>query len=559
MMKNKSDYWQTIIVLICFFISTSVNSQERKETTSSRDLYSFEADKKTQERTLTNLDMLSGIALEATIDPEKYFVGPSDLIAVNIWLSPPLNFSLVVTPEGTLIIPTVGEVKVADLTLAGVKLKVLQEVRKKYIFAEVTTTLLKPRPIIITVVGNVLNEGIYTLSAIDRATKAIEGANKPTRLQMQDEINSLVHEMSKRNIVIKHKDGTHNRIDIVKFLATKDDKWNPYLREGDVVIVPRRTLTKNVFAVYGEVNVPGRYEFVEGDKLLDAIEIGMGLTQRAVEDSIEFTRLNPEGTEISSSFIKLNEIKNGNQPNFPLEPGDRIIVRSKMETREDYRVHIQGEVLFPGYFPITKNRTRLTEVIKQSGGFTEFAALKSAVIIRKSVTPSEHLTELYDISRGSAFRDDASYFNIENEVRLRREIVSVDFEKIFEKNDSSHDVIVKDGDAIIIPSVEKTVYAFGQVIFPGHLTFIAGMDLDYYIKKAGGYTEDAQTSDVKIIKSRTKQWFTPDDTTIEEGDYIWVSKKPERTFQYYMTVTSQAASIISVVVGVAIVIAQIMK
>ncbi|MDI6765693.1 MAG: SLBB domain-containing protein [Bacteroidota bacterium] len=564
-MKKKSHYrsspiyLQTIILLIFLFISNSVQSQDRKQTTPSRDLFPFETDKRTQDKTFTSLDMLTGIALEATIDPEKYFVGPSDIIAVNIWLSPPLSFPLVVTPEGTLIVPTVGEVKVADLTLAEVKVKILQEARKKYISAEITTTLLRPRPIIVTIVGNVLNEGIYTLNASDRVTKAIEEANKPTRLQMQGEVNSKMVDMSTRNIVLKHGDGTLDRVDIAKYLVTKDDKWNPYLREGDVVIVPRKSLTKNIFAVYGEVNVPGRYEFIEGDSLLDAIEIGMGLTQRAVEDSIQFTRLNPEGTEISSSIISLNEIKNRNQPNIPLEPGDRIIVRSKKEIREDYRVDVQGEVFFPGFYPITKNGTRLTQVIRQAGGFTEFAALKAAVIIRKSMKPSEHLTDMYDISRGSLLREDVSYFNLENEVRLRREIVSVDFEKLFAKNDSSQDVIVQDGDAIIIPSLQKTVYIFGQVLIPGHLSFVQGMDLDYYIKKVDGFTEDAQTSDIKIIKARTKQWLSPDDTTIEEGDYIWVPKKPERTFQYYLTVASQAANVVSILVGVVIITLQIVK
>lgn len=564
-MKEKSHYklfsiyWHVIIFLICLFINVDIKSQEQKQITPNRDLFSLETDKTKQERVYSGLDMLSAVALEETINPEKYFIGPSDLIAINIWLSPPLSYPLVVTPEGTLIIPTVGEVSVSNLTLADAKVKIKEVARKKYISAEITTTLLKPRPIIISVIGNVLNEGLYMLSAIDRVTKVIEEANRPTRIQIQEEANLKMLDISTRNIILKHKDGTQCRVDLAKFLATREDKWNPYLREGDIVIVPRKSLTKNVFAVYGEVNVPGRYEFVEGDKFLDAIDIGMGLTQRAIQDSIEFTRLNPQVTEISSNIVNLDEIRVGRQPNFLLEPGDRIIVRSKKDIREDYRVNIQGEVLFPGFYPITKNRTHLSEVIQRAGGFTEFATLKAAVVVRKSVKPVEHLTDVYEISRGSLLREDVTYFNLENDVRLRKEIVNVDFEKLFEKHDSSHNVIVEDGDDIIVPSIQKTVYIFGQVVMPGHLTFVNGLDVDYYIKKAGGYTEEAQTSDMKIIKAKTKQWLSSKETIIEGGDYIWVPKKPERTFQYYMTMASQAASVVSVIIGVAVVIMQITK
>ena len=70
-------------------------------------------------------------ALEGPVDPDKYFVGPSDVFSVNIWLSLPINFSVTVTPEGTLIVPTVGEIRVADCTLREAKKRVLEEIKKR--------------------------------------------------------------------------------------------------------------------------------------------------------------------------------------------------------------------------------------------------------------------------------------------------------------------------------------------------------------------------------------------------------------------------------------------
>src|SRR5207245_1385334 len=162
-----------------------------------------------------------------------------------------------------LIIPTVGEVKVADLPLSSAKRKILTEIRKKYLSAEITSTLIKPRPIVVNITGKVLHPGLYTLNGADRANKAIEQANQPVRLQTQDDVKPFLDGMSMRNIVLKNRDGSEHRVDIQKFLVTHEDRLNPYLREGDMIVVPTKDPSKNMFAVYGQVNVPGRYGLVQ--------------------------------------------------------------------------------------------------------------------------------------------------------------------------------------------------------------------------------------------------------------------------------------------------------
>lgn len=530
------------IFLLMLIASSFVLSQEKQKM----EEFGFGL----QEKTTQTVVQPMGIALEGTIDPEKYFVGPADVFAVNIWMGLPLNFSLTVTPEGTLIIPTIGEVQIANLTLAKAKENILSEARKKYLTANVTATLIKPRPIIVTVTGSVLKPGLYTLNAVDRVHRAIEEANKPSQPPV---------EMSMRNIVLKHKDGSIDRVDLVKFLATKDDKWNPYLREGDIVIAPRKNQNKNVIGIYGEVNSPGRYEFVEGDSLHDLFQIGMGFTRLALKDSIEFTRLNLDGTILTSMNINANQILDGTHPDFTLEPGDRIVVKAKKELREDYRVYVSGEVSYPGIYPITKNHTRLSEVIAQAGGFTEFASLKSAELNRRSVQPSDVEIERLLSSRGGVSAEDSLDYYLETELRLRKEIVNVDFEKLFIKNDSTQNVILRNEDYINVPSIKKTIYVFGQVVSPGHIPFIEGRTTEYYVVKAGGFTDRAREGDVKIIKGKNKQWLAPDETTIEDGDYVWVPKDPDRPFAYYMTIASQAATVLSVIVGIAVVVVQVTK
>src|ERR1041385_5720659 len=552
---RRASLFFTIIFGLVVFHATSLFGQDKRDT-QKRDLFDLNIPDRAATATL---NQPAGIALESTVDPEKYFVGPSDVIAVNIWMSIPQSYPLTVTPEGSLIIPTVGEVMVADLTLARAKEKILKEIRKKYLTAEITATLVKPRPIVVSVIGTVLNPGLYTLNAVDRANKAIEDANKLTRFQYQDQLDVVLRVMSTRNVLLKHKDGSQDRVDLPKYFATREDKWNPYLREGDVVIIPKKDPMKDVFAIYGQVNSSGRYEYVEGDSVLDAIKIANGLTRLSMPEKTIFSRLNQDGTSLSNRDINLTEIMSGREPNIALEPGDRIIVNKKIDLREDYNVDVKGEVLYPGTYPITKNQTRLSEIMKQAGGFTKFASLSSSGVFRQTYKTEDLSNEQLMSLRGGVSTDDSAGFSLETQLRINREAVTADFVKLFEQSDSTQDVILQAEDQIIIPSRHQTIYVFGQVALPGHIPYVKGEEPRYYVNKAGGFTNRANGGNLTIIKSKTKQWVSPGETTLEEGDYIWVPTEPDRPFSYYTTIASQMASVLSVIIGVGVIIIQVTK
>ncbi|MEK9137479.1 MAG: SLBB domain-containing protein, partial [Bacteroidota bacterium] len=358
---------------------------------------------------------------------------------------------------------------------------------------------------------------------------------------------------------LTHKDGSKTQVDITKFLATKENKWNPYLREGDVIAVPRTNMQKNVFAIYGEVNVPGRFEYVDGDSVLDALRLAQGFTRLAIKDSVEFSRLSTDGTVMTTRIIDLGAIAEQMEPNVPLVPGDRLVVKSRPEMREDYAVAVTGEVFYPGVYPITKNRTRLSEIIRQAGGFTNFAELKSAQLNRRSIQPSEVDIERLESLRGGVTPEDSTYYYLETDLRIRKEIVNVDFHLLFEHSDSTQDVYLQAGDYIYIPSARKTVYVFGQIVSPGHIPFVEGEGPEYYVRRAGGFTDRARKGDVKIVKARTKQWLSPIETSVEEGDYIWVPKQLERPFSYYMNIIGQTASVVSVAISIILLVIQVNK
>jgi len=500
-----------------------------------------------------------GPALESTIAPGSYFVGPSDVLAVNIWVSPAVTLLLTVTPEGTLIIPSVGEIRVSDMTLADARKKVYAEVRKRYSFGEVSVTLVTPRDVVVTVQGRVLNQGSYTLPAYKRIDKAVEEANVPRMGQLPGDAQAIRQYMSTRKIIVRHKDGTLSRVDLNQFTVTRDDRWNPYLREGDLIVVPPYDYSRNVIGVYGQVNVPGRIEYADGDSVKTALRMAYGFTSLARPDSVEFTRMDADGEITTRTMLNGEAILAGTAPDFPLQPGDRLMVAGQMDRRGDYTVVVAGQVKNPGTYPITRNSTPLSEVIRAAGGFTEDASLIAAQLVHKSVALEDITTERLVSLRGGAPPEDSAYYYLETELRMRKETVTTDFHRLFVEGDSTQDVILRDGDAIIVPLRKQTIYVFGQVVNPGHVPYLAGQGVEYYIGKAGGLTDRAREDDLKVVKSRTQQWLAPEDTRIEEGDYVWVPMEAQQPFGYYLNIVAQSAVVLTAAFTAVLLITQINK
>jgi polysaccharide biosynthesis/export protein len=554
---------------LCAYLCLNSISNAQWTTDTKKDLLESKTDVKgLMQAPITNVP-----ALEGPVDPEKYYVGPSDILSVNIWTSPPLNFSLTVTPEGTLIVPTVGEVRITDLTLSEAKKKVVTEINKKYLTGNPSVTLLCPRQIFVTVTGAVRYPGKYLLYATDRVDNAIALANKKPKdvlpdkkeINLGEEIRKDIttpddeSNQTKRNIRITRHTGDIIRADILQYYSTRDDRWNPFLREGDEVFVPRIDPKKNVFGVYGGVNVQGTFELAEGDNFLSAIGLAYGFTSRAITDSIMVYRYDSNPEQQLSTVYNYDQVKQGIQKNFSLSPGDRIIVKEQPDIREDYHVFIDGEVRYPGTYPITKGTTKLSHVIAWAGGFTEYASLNAAQLVHHPMPLMEQQFDRIRSLRGGGIPEDTIYYSIETSLSTNYQEVSVNFIDLFEKKDTTKDVILQNGDWIRIPTIQKTVYVFGQVILPGNVPFVKDEGYKYYIRKAGGYTDNARSGDVAIIKRGSRQWLSPPETEVEEGDYIWVPKDPVRPATYYWTIIGQTASVISVAVSIVLLTIQLKK
>ena len=508
---------------------------------------------------------------DGPVDPKEYIVGPGDMFSVVLGaVVPPLNFQILVTPEGSIIIPTVGEFPITGLTLEAAKKKVIQEIKRKYITGEPVFTLVNPRSFTVYVRGFVANEGAVTVQATERVDVVVALADdqkdKNLRSMLKETKNENILDWrfqqnkkgSRRSIKLQHRDGSISIADLEKFYATQKKEYNPLLRDGDVVIVPKNEIVRDFVSVYGAVNNEGQHEFVAGDDLVTLLRIARGLTAIADSAKIEVYRTSSDGYTMKKEVFDLRPLLTASSPCL-LERGDRIVVGELNSLHRDDKVYVDGEVKNVGYYPVTRDSTRLSVVIQMAGGFTEFASLANSQLHRRSVSEAEINTERLESARGGVTPEDSAYFYMETNIRINRELVVTDFVGLFEHSDKSKDILLRNGDYVSIASRKQTVYVFGQVINPGHVFLSSGADFMYYVSKSGGFTEYARSGDVRIVKASTKQWLAPNETKIEPGDYVWVPKEPYRPFAYYLQAYSQVFGIVGTVASLALLVIQATK
>jgi protein involved in polysaccharide export with SLBB domain len=548
-----------LLVLLSLSVAFPQTGTQSKDLLNLPDFQSLKATLAPQTK---ELDMRDAVPMDAPLNPAEYVVGPGDRLALNIWSSSPVEVTVTVTPEGALIVPGVGILDLKGLTLAEAKSRVRTLVGRKYVNAEVSLTLLVPRKVAVTILGHVMYEGKKNVYATQRVEDLIQLANdfptgRMTAEEYADELNRLRAMRSERKIALTHRKGQTVRVDLVRYRITGDGWYNPYLQEGDIVYVPERGDADNAIGVFGATMQSANFEFVPGDSLSLLVGLGFGFTRQANPRNAILTRLVDDGKHMDTVRVDALAIQQGRGADLPLRPGDRLVFPTPAEQLGNFRVTIEGEVGMPGTYPITRENTKLSEVIRLAGGFTSRANLSGAAVFRKKsdgIDRAQIEREQLLSLRASLPVQDTSYYHVESTLRLSDEAVTVDFRQLFVKGDSTQDVTLRTRDKIVIPPQQHTVYVFGQVVSPGHVAFVPGESYKHYVERAGGFGNEARTGEVKVIKCGTRVWLDPGETAVEDGDMIWVPRETTYPFSHYATIYAQIAGIIGAVATVALLI-----
>jgi protein involved in polysaccharide export with SLBB domain len=133
--------------------------------------------------------------------------------------------------------------------------------------------------------------------------------------------------------------------------------------------------------------------------------------------------------------------------------------------------------------------------------------------------------------------EDTAYFKLETRLNVLLNSQTVDMSGEFNALNSDRNPVLRDGDIVVVPKKETAVYVLGQVLYPGGIKYKTGEDMWYYIKRAGGLGELAETDDIMIIKSISREWLETDldePPVMQPGDYIWIPRDTPHSFNYYV-------------------------
>ena len=355
------------------------------------------------------------------------------------------------------------------------------------------------------------------------------------------------------------------------------------LQNEDVLFVPTRTdvQEEQILTIYGEVQYPGKYKYADNETLEDFILQAGGLKQTASTVRVDVSRrfVNPQAT-VSDSIIAQSftfSLKDGfvidGQPGFILAPFDQVFVRKSPGTTKQQNVSIEGEVLFEGNYSLTGRNTRLTDIFKAAGGATDLAYIQGARLERKpNKVEKMRMEAVYKMQmeqENKSFLDLAAKSSnaagilqasqqTQDSLLKKFEIpesypVGIELDKALAAPGSDADLILREGDRIIIPQYNGTVKINGAVMYPNTVSYREGKNVAYYIDQAGGFSSDAKKSRTYILYMNGTLAKVGHNAKVRPGCEIIVPSKSraKMSLAELMTIGSSTSSMAAVLATLA--------
>ena len=354
------------------------------------------------------------------------------------------------------------------------------------------------------------------------------------------------------------------------------------LQNEDVLFIPTKTEVQEqqTITIHGEVLYPGVYKYADNESLEDFILQAGGLKQTASTVRVDVSRRisNPQALAPDSviartySFSLRDGFVIDGAPGFVLEPFDEVYVRKSPGTTVQQNVSIEGEVVFAGNYTLTSRRMRLSDIFKAAGGGTELAYIKGARLERRP-TPSERLRmeAAYKMQQEQQRKNmidlavktkNATIVQAvqENDKKTQEKFqvpdsypVGIELDKAIANPGGDEDVLLREGDRIIVPQYNGTVKINGAVMYPNTVSYVEGKSVAYYIDQAGGFASDAKKSNTYILYMNGMLAKVGHNAKVRPGCEIIVPTKIQSRMSLTETLSvgSSAASIAAVIATIA--------
>lgn len=346
------------------------------------------------------------------------------------------------------------------------------------------------------------------------------------------------------------------------------------LKENDVLFVATKTekMSDRTLTIRGEVQYPGVYKYADNETVEDFIIQAGGLTDKASLMNVSISRrvsdpkaLRPDSV-IAKTFnvaLKDNFAVDGDRT-LTLMPFDEVYVMRSPGYTEQQNVSVEGEVLFAGTYALERNNTRLSDLFKKSGGSNGLAYIKGARLMRRAnetekarmeavlkMQQEEQKKNLLQLSASAnnAAAQDATKANIEKFQVPDEYPVGIDLAEAMKNPGSDADLVLRDGDRLIVPQYNGTVKVNGAVMYANTVAYERGKRAGYYIDQAGGYASDAVKDRAYIIYMNGKVSKLSHGAKVQPGCEIVVPAKLKRkmTAAEMMSMGSSMSSIAAMI------------
>lgn len=296
--------------------------------------------------------------------PSTYIVGPDDELLISVFGLSEQKYNLTVSAEGEIYIPNVGPLFVSGLSIEEARKKIIRKLSSTIYRAinsgqtKVSVSLGKIRSIRVTVIGQAVKPGTYTISSLTTLYNLLYLCGGP------NDLGSL------RNIEVIRDNEVKQVADIYSFLVSGNQKDNILLKEGDVVRIP---YYKTRVKITGNVRREGKFELQKNETFERLLEYCGGFNEVAYKASVQVI-------SITDKNRKLTDLAASNFSNFEPGSGDEFFV-NRLNDKLSNKVSISGSIVRPGNYELTERLT-LNELIEKAGGLEETAFTERVSIFR---------------------------------------------------------------------------------------------------------------------------------------------------------------------------------
>ena len=366
------------------------------------------------------------------------------------------------------------------------------------------------------------SEGMTVLDLIDKAAGVREEAylNRAILFRSIDRVDKQSLNFSLKDLLEKKQ----------TIALQPNDSLHIYGRDS--------LIAKPMVRIEGAVRKPQKFTYAKGLYPADLIIMAGGFIEGADQTQVQVARqLNDTNFKTISKVYTVSLSKEG-EDSIALEPNDIVTVRYEKGYVPQQVVKIEGEVSFPGFYAILTKEERISSLIERSGGLAPYAYVEGATLVRKKdknekddKAQEKQLKKLKKTDKDLTLIETKEEENTPEASEYR---VGINLKKIMENKNSYQDLVLKDGDVLIIPSEKQTVEVKGLVLAPSLVRYEKGKSTRSYINSAGGFSDNAQKRSVYVVyangdvKGTSRFLFFRSYPKVAPGALVIVPEKPEK-------------------------------